>query len=251
LIKVAKGVAENCKHDEALAYFTIQGWLATMEEKKWLGDKTGQGFFKKVKTPEGKSDIQVLNLKTLEYEPRKKPKFATLEAAKPIEDLAQRIKVLSAGTDKAGEFYKQFHYALFSYISHRIPEISDELYRVDDAMMAGFGWEIGAFESWDILGVVKTTEAIKAAGYAIAPWVDDMIASGATSFYKIENGKRLYYDVTSQSYKTMPGGEAFIVMKNFVNQTVWKNSVCRTYHLGEDVLGLEWYTKWVALEVKC
>jgi 3-hydroxyacyl-CoA dehydrogenase len=243
LIKVAKGVADNCKNDEALAYFTIQGWLATMEENKWLGDKTGQGFFKKIKGADGKSDIQVLNLQTLTYEPRKKPKFATLEAAKPIEDLAQRIKALSTGTDKAGEFYKQFHYALFSYISHRIPEISDEVYRVDDAMMAGFGWEIGAFESWDALGVVKTTEAMKAAGYHVAGWIDEMIAAGVTSFYKVENGKRLYYDVATKAYKTMPGGEAFIVMKNFANQTVWKNSACRTYHLGDDVLGLEWYTK--------
>lgn len=243
LIKVAKGVADNCLEDEARAYFNIQGWLNGMEEKKWLGDKTGQGFFKKVKNAEGKSDIQVLNLQTMEYEARKKPKFATLETAKPIEDLATRIKVLAAGTDKAGDFYRQFHYALFSYISHRIPEISDEVYRVDDAMMAGFGWEIGAFESWDALGVAKTTEAMKAAGYAVAPWIDDMIASGAKTFYKVENGKRLYYDVSTKAYKAMPGGEAFIVMKNFANETVWKNSACRTYHLGDDVLGLEWYTK--------
>ena len=243
LIKVAKGVADNCPEDEARAYFNIQGWLNGMEEKKWLGDKTGQGFFKKVKNAEGKSDIQVLNLQTMEYEARKKPKFATLETAKPIEDLATRIKALAAGTDKAGDFYRQFHYALFSYISHRIPEISDEVYRVDDAMMAGFGWEIGAFESWDALGVAKTTEAMKAAGYAVAPWIDDMIASGAKTFYKVENGKRLYYDVSTKAYKAMPGGEAFIVMKNFANETVWKNSACRTYHLGDDVLGLEWYTK--------
>ena len=243
LIKVAKGVADNCPEDEARAYFNIQGWLNGMEEKKWLGDKTGQGFFKKVKNAEGKSDIQVLNLQTMEYEARKKPKFATLETAKPIEDLATRIKALASGTDKAGDFYRQFHYALFSYISHRIPEISDEVYRVDDAMMAGFGWEIGAFESWDALGVAKTTEAMKAAGYAVAPWVDEMIASGAKTFYKVENGKRLYYDVSTKAYKAMPGGEAFIVMKNFANETVWKNSACRTYHLGDDVLGLEWYTK--------
>ncbi len=243
LIKVAKGVADNCPEDEARAYFNIQGWLNGMEEKKWLGDKTGQGFFKKVKNAEGKSDIQVLNLQTMEYEARKKPKFATLETAKPIEDLATRIKALAAGTDKAGDFYRQFHYALFSYISHRIPEISDEVYRVDDAMMAGFGWEIGAFESWDALGVAKTTEAMKAAGYAVAPWIDDMIASGAKTFYKVENRKRLYYDVSTKAYKAMPGGEAFIVMKNFANETVWKNSACRTYHLGDDVLGLEWYTK--------
>lgn len=243
LIKVAKGVADNCPNDEARAVFNIPAWLNKMEENKWLGDKTGQGFFKKVKEADGKSDIQVLNLQTLEYEPRKKPKFATLETAKPIEDLPSRIKALSAGTDKAGDFYRKFHYALFSYISHRIPEISDEVYRVDDAMMAGFGWEIGAFESWDALGVAKTTEAMKAAGHAVAPWIDEMIAAGVKSFYKVENGKRYYYDVASKAYKVMPGGEAFIVMKNFANQTVWKNSACRTYHLGDDVLGLEWYTK--------
>ena len=243
LIKVAKGVADNCPEDEARAYFNIQGWLNGMEEKKWLGDKTGQGFFKKTKGADGKSEIEVLNLQSMEYEPRKKPKFATLETAKPIEDLATRIKALAAGTDKAGEFYRQFHYALFSYISHRIPEISDEIYRVDDAMMAGFGWEIGAFESWDAVGVAKTTEAMKAAGFAVAPWVDEMIASGAKTFYKVENGKRYYYDVATKAYKVMPGGEAFIVMKNFANETIWKNSACRTYHLGDDVVGLEWYTK--------
>ncbi|RYY71895.1 MAG: 3-hydroxyacyl-CoA dehydrogenase/enoyl-CoA hydratase family protein [Chitinophagaceae bacterium] len=243
LIKVAKGVADNCPEDEARAYFNIQGWLNGMEEKKWLGDKSGQGFFKKIKGTDGKSEIQVLNLQTMEYEPRKKPKFATLETAKPIEDLPTRIKALAAGTDKAGDFYRQFHYALFSYISHRIPEISDEVYRVDDAMMAGFGWEIGAFESWDALGVAKTTEAMKAAGYVVAPWIEEMIASGAKTFYKVENGKRFYYDVATKAYKAMPGGEAFLVMKNFANETVWKNSACRTYHLGDDVLGLEWYTK--------
>ncbi len=243
LVKVAKGVYDNCPDDEAKEKFIIPAWLQKMTENNWLGDKTGQGFFKKIKAADGSKDIQVLNLQTLEYEPRKKPKFATLEAAKPIEDLPARIKALCSGTDKAGDFYRQFHYALFSYISHRIPEISEEVYRVDDAMMAGFGWEIGAFESWDVLGLVKTTATMKTAGYSVAGWVDDMIAKGITSFYKIENGKRFYYDIATQSYIAMPGGEAFIVMKNFSNQTVWKNSACRTYHLGDDVLGLEWYTK--------
>ena len=246
LVKVAKGVADNCPDDEAKEVFTIPAWLNKMVENNWLGDKTGQGFFKKTppsQTKGGEKEIHVLNLSTLEYEPRKKPKFATLETAKPIEDLKTRIKTLCAGTDKAGEFYRRFHYNLFSYISHRIPEISDELYRVDDGMMAGFGWEIGAFESWDVLGLVKTVEAMKAAGHKVAPWVDEMITGGATSFYKVENGKRLCYDVSSKSYKIMPGADAFIVMRNFENETIWKNSACRTYHLGDDVLGLEWYTK--------
>jgi len=243
LVKVARGVSDNCPADEAREKFVIPAWLNKMVENNWLGDKTKQGFFKKTTNAKGEKEILTLDLHTLEYGPRKKPKFATLEAAKPIEDLATRIKALNAGTDKAGEFYCLFHFNLFSYISHRIPEISDELYRVDDALMAGFGWEIGAFESWDLLGVGKTVDAMKKAGFAVAPWVDDMLATGATSFYKLENGKRSYYDVNSRSYKTLPGGDAFIVMKNFEGQTVWKNAACRTYHLGDDVLGLEWYTK--------
>ena len=243
LVKVANGVRDNCPGDEAKAQFDIPAWLDKMVSNKWLGDKTGQGFFKKTKGSEGEKEILTLNLQTLEYGPRLKPKFATLETAKPIDDLRTRLKAVLTGTDKAGEFYRLFHYQLFSYISHRIPEITDELYRVDDAMMAGFGWEIGAFESWDVLGVSKTLEAMKAAGYIAAPWVEEMIAVGAKSFYKIESGKRLFYDIPTKAYKPMPGGEAFIVMKHFEGQTVWKNSACRTYHLGEDVLGLEWYTK--------
>ena len=243
LIKVAKGVYDNCPNDEAKDIFNIPAWLNKMVENNWLGDKTGQGFFKKVKTPEGKSDIQVLNLQTMEYTARQRPKFATLEAAKPIEDLPARLKILINGTDKAGEFYRQFHYSLFSYISHRIPEISDEVYRLDDAMMAGFGWEIGAFESWDASGVAKTTEAMKAAGFTVAKWVDDMLAAGHNTFYKVENGKRLYYDIAGKTYKNLPGGDTFLVMKYFTNQTIWKNSSSRVYHLGDDVLGLEWNTK--------
>ncbi len=243
LIKVAKGVYDNCPVDEAKEIFHIPSWLNKMVENNWLGDKSGQGFFKKVKTPEGKSDIQVLNLKTMEYSARQKPKFVTLETAKPIEDLQSRLKILVNGADKAGEFYRQFHYSLFSYISHRIPEISDEVYRLDDAMMAGFGWEIGAFESWDALGVAKTTEAMKAAGFTVAKWVDDMLAAGYSTFYKVENGKRLFYDVAGKTYKNLPGGDTFLVMKYFTNQTIWKNSTSRVYHLGDDVLGLEWNTK--------
>jgi 3-hydroxyacyl-CoA dehydrogenase len=249
LVKVAKGVYDNCPKDEAKDSFKIPAWLDKMVENKWLGDKTGQGFFKKTKGGGGEKEILVLNLKTLEYEARKKPKFASVEAARPIDDLKTRLKALCTGMDKAGDFYRQFHYGLFSYISHRIPEISDEIYRVDDAMMAGFGWEIGAFESWDVLGVEGSVKKMKDAGYSVAPWVDEMLAAGIKTFYKVEDGKRLVYSPSSRSYISPSGGgkeednTAFIVMKNFENQTVWKNSSARAYHLGNDVIGLEWYTK--------
>ena len=243
LVKVAKGVADNCPEDEQRAAFTIPAWLEKMVANNWLGDKTGQGFFKKTRGAGGEKEILTLNLSTLEYGPRQKAKFAGLEAAKPVEDLPTRLKMLVQASDKSGEFYRHFHYGLFSYIGHRIPEISDELYRIDDAMMAGFGWEIGAFESWDVLGVAKTVSKMKEAGYSVAPWVDEMLAAGHTSFYKVENGKRLYYDIATKAYQPIPGGEAFIVMKNFEGQTVWKNAACRAYHLGEEVIGLEWSTK--------
>ena len=242
LVKVAKGVADNCPDDEAKAIFQIPSWLETIVNNNWLGDKTGQGFFKKVKSDSGK-EILTLNLQSMEYGARSKPKFAALETAKPIEDLKQRLKVLQAATDKAGDFYRAFHYSLFSYISYRIPEISNELYRVDDAMMAGFGWEIGAFESWDTLGVEKTVAAMKAAGYSVAPWIDQMLANGVTSFYKVEQGRRMFYDVASGGYLPVPGGEAFMVLKNYADKTIWKNSACRLYDTGDGVAGFEWSSK--------
>jgi len=242
LVKVAKGVADNCPDDEAKNIFTIPSWLDTVVTNNWLGDKTGQGFFKKIKSASGK-EILTLNLQTMEYGARVKPKFASLETAKPIDDLKQRIKMLNSGTDKASEFYRLFHYSLFSYISHRIPEISDEIYRLDDAMQAGFGWEIGAFETWDTLGVAKTIQAMKAAGFTPSTWVEEMLAAGAESFYKVENGKRMYYDILSKSYKVIPGGDAFLILSNHADNTVWKNSACRLYDIGDGVAGFEWSSK--------
>ena len=242
MVKVAQGVANNCPNDEAKAIFEIPAWLQNMVDKNWLGDKTGQGFFKMDRSG-GKKDLYTLNLTTGEYEPKGKPKFASIEAGKQIDDLKARIKMLAAASDKAGEFYRAFHNHLFSYISHRIPEISDELYRVDDGMMAGFGWEIGAFETWDLLGVAKTTAAMKTAGFTVAAWVEEMLAAGNTSFYKIENGKRQCYDVASKSYKNLPGGEAFTILSDLKEKTVWKNSACTLVDMGDDVLGLSWSTK--------
>ena len=246
LVHVAKGLFEHCRNDESREQFRIPSWLQTMMDNQWLGDKTRQGFFKKTKTASGEKEILTLDLKTMEYGPRKKTKFAALDAAKPIEDLGTRIKTLCSFPDRAGDFYRSFHYDLFAYVSNRVPEISSSLHSIDDALKAGFGWEIGAFETWDLLGVEHTINEMKKAGHAVAPWVDEMLEAGHTSFFTITDGKRYVYSPLTKSVHPVypPDREnAFIVMKNFSGQTIWKNDACRAYHLGDDVLGLEWYTK--------
>jgi 3-hydroxyacyl-CoA dehydrogenase len=245
LVKVAKGVYENCPGDEARNTFIIPAWLDKMIAGNKLGDKTGQGFFSKRKNDKGEKEILTLDLSSFEYKPRTRASFPTLDAAKQAEDLATRLKILIGGKDKAGEFYRAFHYALFAYVSHRIPEISDEIFRVDDAMKAGFGWEIGAFETWDLFGVEETLQKMQAAGFTAAPWVSEMLSKGIRQFYKVENGKKCCYSPVRKEFVSVSPGNsnAFLVMKNFENQTVWKNTAARLYHLGDEVLGLEWYTK--------
>ena len=176
----------------------------------------------------------------------------SLEAAKPIDDLKTRLKLLVQGTDKAGEFYRHFHYGLFSYISHRIPEISDDIIRVDDAMMAGFGWEIGAFESWDVLGVEETAKKMKEAGYKVAPWVEEMISCrNQNHFIKLRMESSSIMIIGPKSYKPVPGGDAFIVMKNFVDKIVWKNSACKLIILVMMFWACNGTQKWAVSAVKC
>lgn len=244
MIKVAKGLYDNCPNDKARELFKLPDYVAKMESNNWLGDKTKQGFYKKVKTAEGKTEILSLNLKTLEYESKKKVRFETLDALKPIEDLRQRMKVYAAGKDKAGEFFRNTFYRLFEYCSDRIPEIADEVYRIDDALRAGFGWELGPFEVWDALGVAETVSKMKDAGIEVAPWVHTMLSDGNTSFYKVENGKRKFYDLQTNSYKDIPGYGDFIILDHIrPTKTVWKNNALTITDLGDGILNAEFHSK--------
>ncbi len=244
LVMVAQGLAQKCPNDEAKDLFVLPAYLKKMTENKWLGDKTGQGFYKKIKNKEGKSEIHALDLKTLEYKPTQKVKFQTLELTKTIDSLKERVKVLIAGKDKAGEFYRTMFSGLFQYVSNRIPEISDELYKIDDAMKAGFGWDIGPFEYWDAIGLKEAVAVMEQSGCKPASWVNDMLAGGATAFYKIENGTKKYYDAVSKSYQLIPGTEAFIVLDNIrQNKTVWKNSGLTITDIGDGIINAEFHTK--------
>lgn len=243
MIKVSNNLYQALPNDESRDTFKLPEVALQMEKNKWLGDKTGQGFYKKVKGPKGESEILTLDLKTLEYKEKAKAKFATLETTKTIDNLRERFKVLLAGKDKAGAFYRDSFYALFQYASNRIPEIADELYKIDDAICAGFGWELGPFETWDALGVEKTIKEMEAAGTKPAQWVYDMIAGGKKSFYSVAGGAKLYYDIPSKAYKPVPGKESFIILENLRDKTVWKNAESVVTDLGDGIVNFAWHSK--------
>jgi 3-hydroxyacyl-CoA dehydrogenase len=243
LIKVAQNLHAGLPDDEGREIFRMPEVIKKLEQNKWLGDKTGQGFYKKTKNAKGETEILTLDLKSLEYKPKAKAKFATLETTKTIDDIRQRFRVLLAGKDKAGEFYRDSFYALFQYVSNRIPEISDELYRIDDAICAGFGWEIGPFETWDAVGVEKAVAEMETAGYKPNQWVYEMLKSGNKSFYKVQSGKRMYYDIPAKTYKHIPGKDAFIILENLSDGVVWKNAESKVTDLGDGVINFSWHSK--------
>ena len=244
LVHVANGIYENCPNDEAHELFKLPGFINTMMDNKWLGSKTGQGFYKKSVDANGKKEILTLDLDTLEYRPSKKAKFATLELTKTIDKPIDRFKVLIGGKDKAGEFYRKNFAAMFAYVQNRIPEISDELFKIDDAMKAGFGWENGPFEIWDAVGIEKGIELMKLEGTEPATWITDMLASGATSFYSIKEGTTYFYDIPSKSATKKPGQESFIILDNIrKSNAVFKNSGVVIEDIGDGILNLEFQSK--------
>lgn len=237
LVHVANGVHGSGVEDEQFkGTFVLPDYINFMMENKWLGSKTDGGFYKKVKTADGKSEIQGLNLETLQYELQGKANFATLELTKNIDKPIERFKVLIGGKDKAGELYRKSLGALFAYVSHKIPEISDELYKVDDAMKAGFGWENGPFEIWDAVGVQKGIELAIEAGFTVSEWVKSV-----ESFYKInEEGRSIFFDKNSGNYNNIPGQEAFIILDNIrKNKTLWSNSGSAIQDLGDGIINFE------------
>ncbi|MHB1106238.1 MAG: 3-hydroxyacyl-CoA dehydrogenase/enoyl-CoA hydratase family protein [Lutibacter sp.] len=243
LVHVANGIYENCPNDEAHELFKLPEFIDTMMKNKWLGSKTKQGFYKMV-TENGQRNILSLDLNTLEYRPNKKANFATLELTKTIDHVIDRFKVLVKGKDKAGEFYRKNFAAMFGYVQNRIPEISDELYRLDDAMKAGFGWENGPFEIWDAIGVEAGIELMKAENLPVAKWVTEMLDSGNKSFYTVKEGAKYYYAIPSKKQEKIPWQDSFIILNNIREaKTIWSNPGASIQHLGDGVLNIEFQSK--------
>ena len=244
LVHVANGIRENCPKDERLNLFELPDFIGTLMENQWLGSKSGQGFYKKVKGKDGKSEILTLDLDTMDYRSKKKSSFATLEQTKSIENVIDRFSVLISGKDKAAEFYRKSFGSLFAYVSHRIPEIADELYKIDDAMKAGFGWEHGPFQIWDAIGLEKGLELIEAEGQTAAAWVNELKASGQSSFYSVSDGATYYYDISKKAMEKIPGQDAFIILDNIrKTNEVFKNRGVVIEDLGEGILNVEFRSK--------
>jgi len=242
LVHVADNIRETTK-DEANEAFAIPDYIQKMLENKWLGSKTKQGFYKKVEE-DGKKKFLSLDFETLEYKEDPKPRFGVFEKTKGVDDVRKRMPILFADKTKVGEFYRNSFYKLFWFVSNRIPEIADEIYKVDDALNAGFGWKLGPFQTWDAVGVPETVKAMEEAELKPAQWVYDMLDAGITSFYKVENGRKYFYDIPSKSYKVIPGQEdrlSLEVMRE--TNVVWENTDVTIFDLGDGVLNVEFHTK--------
>ena len=242
-VKVAAGLYEGLPHDESREMFKLPKIVQELYDRKWWGDKTKQGYYKKV-VENGNKEILELNLETFEYEQKAKVKLDVLDKTKNEEDLKKRLKIVINEEGREGDFYRATFFDLFRYCTVRIPEVADELYRIDQAVAAGFGWELGPFESWDAMGLKDCVDQMKKMNLAPAPWVDELLAAGHQSFYKYENGKKHYYDIPSKSYKVVPGTEGFIYLDAFKeNNVVWENDGATIYDIGDGVLNVEFHTK--------
>ena len=243
-VNVATGIYDNCPDDEFRETFKLPQYIYKMLENNWLGSKTDGGFYKRIKDEKGKSTILSLDLNTLEYSPVKKVSFETVSKARKVINVLDRFSILINGKDKAGEFYRFNFGTMFSYIQNKIPEISDELYRIDDALRAGFGWKNGPFQIWDSIGIKKGVEIMKSLGHEPASWILEMIKNNVDNFYNVENGKISYYDLNSKSFIKKPGQDSLIILNNLDKSSIlWENPDSVIKDLGDGVINLEFRTK--------
>ncbi len=242
LVHVANGIKESTK-DEVNHLFAIPDYLQKMLDNKWLGSKTKQGFYKK-EVVDGKKVFKTLNFETMEYEPNSKPRFSIFEKTKGIDSVKERMPILLADDGKVGDFYRKSFYSLFQFVSNRIPEISDDIYKVDDGLNAGFGWKLGPFETWDAVNVAETVKAMEEADKKPAQWIYEMLSAGITSFYQIKDGIKYCYDVNTKAYQEIPGQSGKLSLEVLrASNVLWENDDLTIFDLGDEILNVEFHTK--------
>jgi 3-hydroxyacyl-CoA dehydrogenase len=246
---VIKNLFENLPEDEERDMFVVPGVLAKMVERGLLGNKTKAGFYRKQKGEGDKREIWALDTATIDYRPSEKVKLPSLDMAKNIEDLPERIKALAWGKDRVGAFLWKTLSRTLTYAAKRIPEIADNVVEVDRAMRWGFGWELGPFEVWDAIGVQKSVSRMKKEGMTVPANVEQMLAAGATSFYKKENGQQFYFDFNAGKYVPLADPPGVLILKSIKDQkgVIKKNSGASLIDLGDGVACLEFHSKMNAI----
>ena len=248
LVHVVRNLAQSLPHDERRELFEVPEFISRMLERKMLGDKTKQGFYKKMKSAAGDggaSEIQTLDLKTLEYRARQKTKLPALEMAQNIEDTRQRVTTLIKSADRVGQFYQKVLGDTFHYAASRIPEISDDIVSVDHAMKWGFNWECGVFELFDAVGVEATVERWKKDNRPAPPLVEKLLASGGKTFYEKADGRTRYFDFSSGDYHVLEDTPGIILLPSLkaAKHEIKKNAGASLIDLGDGVVCLEFHSK--------
>lgn len=248
---VVKNLYEALPDDEERDIFKAPAFLTDMIQSGMLGNKTKGGFYKKQKAAAAgeKQDIWTLDHASLEYKPAQKVKLPALEMAKNIEQTEERIRALVWSKDRTGEFLWKTMSRTLRYAANRIPEIADTVVEVDRAMKWGFGWELGVFEVWDVIGVEKSVARMKEEGQAVPANVEQMLEAGATSFYKDEQGARSYFDFASKTYVPVNEQPGVIVLKAVKERTgvIKKNAGASLIDIGDGVACLEFHSKMNAI----
>jgi 3-hydroxyacyl-CoA dehydrogenase len=244
---VVKNLWQALPHDEQRDLFQLPGFVQQMLQRRLLGEKTGQGFYKKVpgKGDGEESEILTLDLTTFDYRERQRPKFPALDIARNIEDARERVKALCQSPDRAGEFYQKVLFDTFHYAAMRVPEISDHIVSIDNAMKWGFNWECGVFELWDAVGTEKVVEAWKKAGRLTPPLVEKLLASGKKTFYVSGEGTRSYFDFASGAYRDLADRPGVLLLPSLKarNKEIKKNAGASLIDLGDGVVCLEFHSK--------
>ncbi len=249
---VTRNLYEAIPHDDYRDHLlgSASGLTDRMVKKGLLGNKSGQGFYKKCKGPDGKKMYQVLNLESLEYRDREEPDIPLIKEAKNIYPLSERLRFLAEGEDRFSRLLWNNMAFSFAYCAHVIPEISDTLYAVDNAVKAGFFHEMGPFEIWDALGVQQTTERMEKDGFRVAPWVKKMLSAGADSFYRRKNGRKEYWDISSTTYRSLPVDPNVLILSEQKEAAgvVKQNPSASLVDMGDGVLCLEFHSKMNSLD---
>jgi 3-hydroxyacyl-CoA dehydrogenase len=246
---VGRNLAPAIPHDEhALRYLhsqRVNDLIAALVERGWLGNKSGQGFYKAV-VQDGKKEFWSLNLQTLEYQAPQKVRFDSIGEAREEENLGARLKILLAADDRAGQLVRALTYQSLAYSSERIPEIADTPLPMDNAIRWGFGQEAGPFETWDMLGVAETAEAMRKAGFPPAAWVDAMLANGIDTFYQYDEQRKVgVYAPQKGAYQAIQRSPDLIVLREekAAGKLIQKNAGASLVDLGEGVACVEFHSK--------